>query len=607
MLKRNELLKTKDGIFRVLEVQQDEVIVIDCIKQTMPRCVSVESFQDAERITENDLLTAMGIEEEMLTLYDNALAHSRFTMIVPALAVIGNRIERSIKIRLAAEQYSCSMQTIRSYLCRFLAFQDIRMLAPGKKDKEVELTPDQKNMRWALNKFFYNRYRNPLTSAYLKMLQAKYTDGEGKLLSKYPSIHQFRYFYQKYNKMQTYFISRGGIKDYQRNHRPLLGDGVQEFVPAVGWGMLDSTVCDIYLVNDAGQVVGRPLLTAAVDAYSSLCLGYVLAWEGGVYSLRKLVTNVLEDKVVYCRRHGIEIKPEQWPASGFLPGVIVTDRGSEYTSETFSQIAERGVTIVNVESFRPELKGSVEKLFDLIQTEYEQHLHGYGTLEADYAERGAKDYRKEAKLTLKEFEQIVIRCIIYYNSQRLVEDFPYTEEMLEIGVKPYAAALHEYGRTLPGANLIPCTVEDAMLSLLPRTTGQFTRSGLKVNGLRYKATGFTEEYLRGGTVTVAYNPEDISEVWLLRGGGYIPFQLIEQRFQGKTLEQVGMLKQRQKNLESSEKENQLQKRIDLANHIDAVSHRIGRPEIVDLKGIRETRQREREKNHMNFCERRKGV
>ena len=29
----------------------------------------------------------------------------------------------------------------------------------------------------------------------------------------------------------------------------------------------------IYLVNDAGSLVGRPILTACVDAYSGLCCG----------------------------------------------------------------------------------------------------------------------------------------------------------------------------------------------------------------------------------------------------------------------------------------------------------------------------------------------
>ena len=82
-----------------------------------------------------------------------------------------------------------------------------------------------------------------------------------------------------FRSRQNYYISRNGLKDYQKNHRPLLGDGIQEFAPHVGVGMLDATVCDIYLVNDAGELVGRPILTACIDAYSGLCCGYSLTWE----------------------------------------------------------------------------------------------------------------------------------------------------------------------------------------------------------------------------------------------------------------------------------------------------------------------------------------
>ena len=52
--------------------------------------------------------------------------------------------------------------------------------------------------------------------------------------------------------------------------------------------MLDATVCDIYLVDNSGNLVGRPILTTCIDAYSSLCCGYALTWEGGIYSLKKL-------------------------------------------------------------------------------------------------------------------------------------------------------------------------------------------------------------------------------------------------------------------------------------------------------------------------------
>ena len=136
---------------------------------------------------------------------------------------------------------------------------DIAALAPKKKVVDVKLTQDEKNMRWALNKFFYTTQKQSLHTAYTLMLKEKYCDSMGVLPKEYPFFYQFRYFYRKTRKMQNYYISRNGLTHYQRNNRPLLGDGVQEFAPIVGVGMLDATICDIYLVNEAGSLVGRPI------------------------------------------------------------------------------------------------------------------------------------------------------------------------------------------------------------------------------------------------------------------------------------------------------------------------------------------------------------
>ena len=222
------------------------------------------------------------------------------------------------------------------------------------------------------------------------MLKEKYSDSMGDLYEHYPTFNQFRYYYQKNRKMQTYYISRNGLKNYQRNNRPLLGNGVQEFAPSIGVVMLDSTICDIYLVDEAGNRIGRPLLAACIDAYSGLCCGYVLSWEGGVYSLRGLMANVIYDKVALCKRHGISITKESWNCNR-LPATLVTDMGSEYKSANFEQIAELGVTVINLPPYRPELKGSVEKFFDLIQSYYKPYLKGKGVIEPDYQERGAHD------------------------------------------------------------------------------------------------------------------------------------------------------------------------------------------------------------------------
>lgn len=310
-MQKNSLLKYNENIIRVLEIQEDRALMIDCIKATMPKWVStsaIEEFQDCE---EQELFKKTEIritEKEVLDKKSKRIMQERFTLISGILPFLADGKRRSGMITEISERMGVSKQTIRHYLCLYLVYQDISVLAPKQMEKKKELTQDEKNIRWALNKFFYNRNKNSISTAYTMMLKEKYCDGLGVLLPEYSSIYQFRYFYRKNKKMQNYYISRDGLKSYQRNNRPLLGDGVQEFAPNVGVGMLDATVCDIYLVNESGNLVGRPILTACVDACSGLCCGYSLSWEGGVYSLRNLMLNVITDKVEHCKKHGVSIQ-----------------------------------------------------------------------------------------------------------------------------------------------------------------------------------------------------------------------------------------------------------------------------------------------------------
>ena len=117
---------------------------------------------------------------------------------------------------------------------------------------------------------------------------------------------------------------------------------------------------------------------------------------------------------------------------------MVTDMGSEFIGETFEQITELGVTLISLPAFRPDLKGPIEKLFDMVQEKFKDALKGKGVIMPDFQERGAHDYRKDACLTLEEFERIVVRCIVYYNSERVISDYPYTDEMIQEQVRPYA-------------------------------------------------------------------------------------------------------------------------------------------------------------------------
>lgn len=595
-LHKNELIKMEGTVFRVLLIR-DEILLIDCIKRTMPKWCPVSRLEEALPCSEHELLEKTGIsirKKDELTMEDSKVMAERFRMITGVLPLLDDDRLRSAAISKTAVENGVSVKTIRNYLCLYLAFQEKSVLAPMAGKSKKKLSVDQKNIRWALNKFYYTRNCNSLMDAYVMMLKTKYCDAEGKLMPEHPSIHQFKYFYRQTKSLQKKYISRGGIKDYEMNHRPLLGEGVRQFAPSPGIGMVDTTICDIYLCDDAGNLLPRPLLAVCVDAYSGMCMGYALLWEGGMYGIQELLFNIISDKVEWCKKFGISISKEEWNCTE-LPGTFVTDMGSEFKSYQFEQVSELGCRIINLPPFRPELKGPVEKVFDLIQDSYKPYLKGKGVIDVDYRQRGAHDYRMDACLTIESFEKIIIHCIIYHNTKRLLDNFPYSEDMLNARVAPYAYAIWNSSKEVESADLISVKKEQLILTLLPRGEARFTRRGLVFNKLRYQNDGYVEKYLKGGKVTVAYNPDNVDMVFLVEDD-YAVFKLIESRFAGKSLEETLQIRKNQQELVKDYEEETLKAKVELAGHIEAIASQCQHRDI-NIKSVRETKQKEKNTRH----------
>lgn len=610
-MQKNELLKKDSSIIRILAKDENEVLYIPCqgVKGTMPKWCESSEFEHYELCSEEELLNMQGMEivpEDKLSPKERSIARQRYTIIAPILGCLEDKKIRRQMIMKTAEEHGITEQTVRNYLKMYLTYNSVSALVrQHRTTKEKPLSEDQKNIRWAINKYVYSRKKHSLNTAYKLMLKEKYTDSEGVLIQEYPSFNQFRYWYSKHKNHMNYYISREGKSGFMKDHRVLIGDNVQSYATAPGVAaMADSTVIDLYVVSDdRSRVIGRPVMAALLDGYSYLCLGYSLGWEGGEYSLQSLMINTVTSKKEHCHKFGVEISDEEW--QGALPGCILTDKGSDYAGNTYGQLAELGVKIVNLEAYRPDEKGVIEKFFDIIQGFFKPHLKGAGVVAKEYLERGSyfADYKERSCLTLQEFETILLRCIVHYNSKHILKNFPYTEKMLELEIQPYSNCIWKYGiEHLRGCNVLPdITKEQIILTLLPRTVGRFSRFGLKVNGMRYFTEGFFERCLKGGKVTVAYDRADVSCVWLYENGEYIRFNLIESRYQGKDLEAVLNMKERQKVIVENEQHNSIQSEIDLVSHIQTIKHNATTKTSPDVAGIRETREEERRKRHINHA------
>ena len=248
-MQKNDVFKCEDALVRVLAIDGKQILIIDCVKPAMPRWINADNLKEWSLCAEGEypIPEAWKLQpEENIMTEQRKLMHERFTLIAPVLPFIHKESMRSVIIQQIAEMNGVSKQTVRKYLCLYLASQKIESLAPGSLCTEKPLTSDEKNFRWALNRYFYTQRACSLTTTYTLMLKERYTDANGQLISGYPPFHRFRYYYQKTKSRKQEIIGRESLTAYLRNYRPLLGDGVQEMAPHVGVGMLDATVCDIY-------------------------------------------------------------------------------------------------------------------------------------------------------------------------------------------------------------------------------------------------------------------------------------------------------------------------------------------------------------------------
>ncbi len=60
-------------------------------------------------------------------------------------------------------------------------------------------------------------------------------------------------------------------------------------------------------------------------------------------------------------------------------------------------------------------------------------------------------------------------------------------------------------------------------------------------------------YLKGGEVTVAYNPDSVSDVWLIDNGEYVKFELIESRYEHMNVANVASINDVKKKLSNKRK------------------------------------------------------
>lgn len=577
----NDIFAAENGEhIRILLCSEEQCYAVSCQHFRMPFLLSAHELKGMNSISDEEY-TIFTIDDD-ISAAQRCERDRRFALIKPLLdnACIYDKPHRNEIVKQIVGEHSASRRTLLQYLWKYWVYQSKNILLPTGRTsaKAHELTADEKAIRWALNKYYYTPQKQSLQTAYKMMLRAKFCDAQGKLKPDYPTFWQFRYYFRQHRDPISETISRQGLKAYQRNHRPFTGS-ICDYAHTIGVYMTDATVADIYIVSRLSRKpIGRPVIYTMVDAYSRLITGVYVGLEGGQYALRLLLQNTFTDKVSFCHQHGIDIDPQDWP-SHHLPTKIMTDRGSEFTSGPLENLCESyHIEIENLPAYRPDLKGVVEKLFDLIQSAYKPLLKGKGVIESDTQERGAPDYRRQGTLDLEQFTAVVLRCVLFYNAKSVQTGFTRAPAMIEANTPPLAASIWNFCTEQEDCPIREATDKRLLYTLLPRMEGRITQRGVEVFGLRYTNCNLKKRFVAAGlrgreSVQIAYMPECMDTIWLYENGTYTALALVQKTYLGKNLAEVADAQQREKVERTDWKKQELQAQLNLMDDIQSIANR----------------------------------
>jgi putative transposase len=268
-------------------------------------------------------------------------------------------------------------------------------------------------------------------------------------------------------------------------------------------------------------------------------------WIGAMMGL----ANTFLNKVKFCAEYNAEIEENQWPCKG-LPQSLIADRGelegmnADYLAETL------GIDVINDPPYRADLKGIIEQKFDQIEESVLYQLPG--VVKDRYRERGEKDYRPEAALTLEEFTTIIINTIIDYNCNHYIHDYSRDEFMIHEFVEPVPIKLWEWGIKNRSGHFREKSEDIIRMALMPKDTAQITFKGIRFKGMHYSSKkGIEEQWFQkakrygGKSIRISYDPRRLNQIFILSDDGkeFETCELLarEERFKNHHLEEVKKL------------------------------------------------------------------
>ena len=340
-----------------------------------------------------------------------------------------------------------------------------------------------------------------------------------------PSIKQFLYWYDHEWDATHSTLAREGEREYNLKRRALLGSLIPS-VPGPGFlYQIDAAIGDIYLVSayNRRRIIGRPVIYVVVDTYSSLIVGISVSlegpsWLGAMYALENMALN----KVAFCQEYGFDIGENEWP-SHHLPKNMLADRGELLSKKSDNLTHGLKIHMAQTAPYRPDWKACVEGHIKLLKVKYMSWTPGKVD---DAPRRDKKDYRLDACMTLQEFREFLIDCVLEHNTTYSVPVKHLDHAFIADGIEPYPCNLWIWGVENRSGYLHEVPLNTIRANVLPDEVARVTGEGIKYRNRWYTCKRAEEEkwfeQVRNGKkswkISIAYDQRTSDFIYLRHGG-----------------------------------------------------------------------------------------
>lgn len=395
-----------------------------------------------------------------------------------------------------------------------LSAADLTNIRAGMKKFWVKGTA----LRVAHQKFLEHYYPEKLQQTYAGVIAIPRPKGQR------PSLSQF---YRQGRRMLGLAKRKESALGKRKFRRDCLPSPIGQAAAALRAGRevdIDWTTTGLVCVSaKTRRSIGTLVVYVLCDRFSGLILSIYLTLESASSEQAgRAILLCLEDKVELCRRYGIEITRDQWPAEHLFE-VLVADRGEIDSWKSMSFVRGLGLKVKFTRKGMGRDKGSVESGNKMIKTVL-RRLEG-GTF--GRKERMEKNPHLVAIYDIDQVYKILLVHAIAWNN-RIREKQPMTADMMEEGVNLAPTPAGVWLDAEKKGLLRSMSVEQARLHTLPFHEASVTDRGIQYERLRYEVPAFTTDdasaidanawlttaKIKRFRVRIGIDPATVDHVWL---------------------------------------------------------------------------------------------